>query len=118
MARVLRCITTLCMMTGCTIIKINDSEGHTSINREFGLVSLHLSPESEALLAEIKAVGYVSSPIGYSFGYTSQNIAALPLSCRLIVWVKTKEQLRTTKELLADYDELCPIMFGKNEEVK
>lgn len=98
-------------MMACTSITIVDREGNTRIERSFGFASVELHPGSEAVLAEITALGYHGGPLGISLGFHHADIAALPdaAACRLIVWPRDSEDVARLKQLLGDTPGLCVV---------
>lgn len=97
--------------TACTSITIVDREGSTRIERSFGFASVELHPGSEAVLAEITALGYHGGPLGVSLGFHHADIAALPnaAACRLIVWPRDSDDIARLQQLLGDTAGICVV---------
>lgn len=75
------------LLPACTVLKIEDKNGTLRIERSIGGVTINPSPSSSFVVYDIQGLGYVSTPLGSSLGYTKQSIATGDSSCRLIVWV-------------------------------
>lgn len=71
---------------GCTTIHVHGGGGEVSVRRGFGWTALHVSPQAGAVTARISGLGYLSTPMGHSLGWTRQTIAAADHGCRVIVW--------------------------------
>lgn len=77
----------LLILSACTVLKIEDPNGVIKIERSFGGVIINPSSSGSFVVYEIQGMGYASTPLGTSLGYTKQTIATGDSSCRLIVWV-------------------------------
>lgn len=75
------------LLPACTVLKIEDKNGAIRIERSIGGVTINPSPISSFVVYDLQGLGYVSTPLGTSLGYTKQSIATGDSSCRLIVWV-------------------------------
>lgn len=86
------------------------------ISRSFGVIKVDLNPNTNITLAEISGLGYLTSPLGTTVGFTKSNFAALGENCRLILWVKDDNQVLKLKNILGNLENLCvvsPIAGGK-----
>lgn len=106
----------LFLMSGCTKITILDEDGVVSIHREFGFVALNVNPEANVIVSQATVFGYMSSPLGISLGYGNHSIASLSDTCRVVLWVETKQQVEYFKSLLGENDSICPVTTQIREE--
>jgi len=97
-------------------VAITDKEGIVSVQQGFGFVSIDANPSIDAVVAEITSLGYVSTPMGTSIGYSRHEIALLPESCKLILWVENKDNLTELRSLLGDNKSICPVNFSNSKE--
>lgn len=112
---ILLCLLVHLWIYGCTRIAINGPEESAKIRYAFGTIAIELSPTSDTLLSEINGFGLVSSPMGYSIGFTRQTILAIASSCKAIFWVTTLEQLYEFEKLLGNDRTICPVLMNDKE---
>lgn len=101
-------------LTGCTFITLESTDGAVRFQRHFGTILVDLLPNSDAQIAKVAGVGLFSTPTGFVAGYHSQTIAALPTSCRLVLWIETEEELKLLSELLDGNLEVCAVRDTNN----
>jgi len=94
-------------LAACTTVTIVDREGTTKISRYFGFVGIELSPQTEAVVAEVTGLGYHGGPLGVSLGFNHTAIAATAGDCRLIVWLRNREDVAQLDQLLGKTPGLC-----------
>lgn len=107
--RVVRLIVAVLLLlsTGCTTVMIQKDDGATSVERHFGWTSIRMSPTTQAMVAKVKSVGVLNSPMGLSVGAARMNIAALPMDCRLVVWLEQPQQVEELRAQLSDVKDVC-----------
>ena len=103
-------IVALFTLHGCTNITIQEKDGSVTIQREFGFLILNANPDTDAIVAEITALGYMSSPMGVSVGYGKHSVALLPDSCRIVIWIEGENDLLKVKSIMGDNESICPII--------
>ncbi len=102
-------------ISACTRVEIQKSDGTVSINHYTGFLGVELEPKSGAQVVDVEGIGIVGLQGGYSVGYHHAQLTALPHDgCRLVLWVKTDQELRTLNDLLKDRSDICAINHNKN----
>jgi len=100
-------IFTALLCVSCTSISITDKNGKIQVERSFGFASIGVGDDSEMITARIKSVGYVSSPIGHNFGYSSQVLSISGESCRIVVWINESVNVEMLEKELSTVDSVC-----------
>ncbi|MCX7176350.1 MAG: hypothetical protein NT159_20990 [Proteobacteria bacterium] len=103
-------------VAACTTVTIVDREGTTKVSRHFGFVGIELSPQTDAVVAEVTSLGYHGGPLGLSLGVNHTAIAATARNCRLIVWLRSGKDAAQLDQLLGKTPGLCivnPILEEK-----
>lgn len=103
-------------LTACTSITIVDRDGATKISRSFGFASIELSPQTNAVVAEASSFGYHGSPLGFSLGFNKTAIAATTRDCRLIVWLRKRDDIAQLDKLLGTTPGLCVVDIPLEEK--
>lgn len=93
-------------LPACTVVKINSSEDVINVERGVGITNINTGENTSFIVYDVVGVGYVSTPMGYSLGYTKQTIALGSSECRVVVWV-SKELTEQEIEKLKQIDSLC-----------
>lgn len=98
-------------VSACTSITIVDREDKTRIERSVGFATIELHPSTEAVIAEVTALGYHGGPMGASIGFQHSFITALPNAekCRLIVWLRDSTENALLTRHLGLQKDLCVI---------
>jgi len=99
------------LLAGCSTIVIKNSDGDITVKRKFGIVSLEIQPKDEVVVVEASSLGYLKSPAGTSFGYSSQQFALMPQTSKIVLWVENIEQYLELKKLIGDQDEIKPVLL-------
>lgn len=99
----------LCLLQACTTIVLKQNPDGVSIERRFGFTSITLGGHAEGMLAEASAWGVLFSPLGFTAGYTHQDLAALDASCRLVLWVRSPSDAEKVASLFRDGIDVCTI---------
>lgn len=102
-------------LAACTTVNIVDREGTTRISRDFGFVGIELSPQTEAVVADVTSLGYFGGPLGVSLGFNRTAIAAAPRDCRLIVWLRNRQDAAQLDQLLGKNPGLCIVHIAPEE---
>lgn len=95
----------------CTSVTVVDRDGATKISRHFGFVAIELSPQTDAVVAEVTSLGYHGGPMGVTVGLNHTAIAATARDCRLIVWLRNR-----LDKLLGDTPGLCAVDATQEEK--
>ncbi|MBI2305844.1 MAG: hypothetical protein HYU78_00945 [Rhodocyclales bacterium] len=116
-ATLLLCTATGMACVSCTSITIVDREGKVSVERFFGVANVTLHPGSEAVMAEIMALGYHGGPLGISLGFHQSAIAAASADCRLLVWPRNRDDATRLEQLLgAQRSGVCVVQLPVKEK--
>ncbi len=99
----------VCCVQACTTIVVKQGAETVSVERRFGFASITLGTGAEGVLAEAQTWGVLASPVGVAVGYTSQQIAALDGSCRLVFWVRNPQEVERITALLDGATDVCTI---------
>lgn len=105
----LRAALTMVALSSCTIVEITDPEGATSVERRFGFTSIAIEPEHDAVMASLRSFGVAHTPLGFTAGYASHQLAVLGQDCRVVLWVESDEQRLAVEELAATLQEVCVV---------
>jgi hypothetical protein len=76
--------------SACTTISITESSGNVIVERSFGFAKISPVADTSVITAKATSFGYISSPLGYSIGYSKQTVTTANDDCRIIVWVDEK----------------------------
>jgi hypothetical protein len=116
-----RLATALCVallgLQACTVVHIEDARsGKVEVERHFGILSLELRPGTEAIV-ESTSFGLVNTYGGMAIGYHSASLATLgPGTCRVVLWIRSDEQLKELRELLRERADVC--VSNPDEELR
>lgn len=91
----------------CTTISVTSSEGHTKIERSFGFAAVSVAPEATPVVIQMTSIGLSSGPAGHSVGYSNQEITIFNDDCRVIFWVKDKNQAKAVLEVVSRNKSIC-----------
>lgn len=105
-------------LIGCTTISVVDQGGKVSVSRSFGAVKIELDPGEKTTLAEITGIGYLSGPLGTTFGFSKSSFAAFGENCKLILWVNDTKQVQQLKNMLINPNNLCIVAPTTKGETK
>lgn len=92
---------------GCTQISIQQSGGAVRVERSFGFATIAPPADGSAMVAEMTSFGYLASPIGTSVGYGHQQLAVMPESCHIILWVQDSRELQELQTLIGQNPNIC-----------
>lgn len=96
-------------LVACTTIRITDHNGTVRIERNFGFASIEAAPDVGVISTEVYSLGYLSSPIGHSIGYSNQVVTSSDGSCRVIIWLNDNMDSYELLETLKSIDSVCLI---------
>ena len=99
-------------VSGCTILEITDQKGDVKIERSFGIASIKLEGDTGLITAKVTGLGYLSTPLGYSVGYSDQMIAVTDGACRVVLWVDDKVDLKELEVQIQSVNSVC-LLNGK-----
>ncbi len=111
------------ILTGCTSVSIIGDDGGTKVTRSFGVLSVQMSPSTDAIVAEMTGFGIASSPTGKVAGFSNQTLLFMTPSCKLVVWIENEAQAEKINTLLAGREDVCMysrgrLAFGSVEQKK
>lgn len=99
-------------LLGCTVVRIQTpgADG-VEVKQRFGIVSLEIKPGAGATLVESSGFGASNGFQGFSLGYHNATVAALSADkCRLVLWIKTGEELKELNQLLSAHGtDICVV---------
>jgi hypothetical protein len=76
--------------SACTTISITEPDGSVIVEKSFGFASISPGADTSVITAKATSFGYISSPLGYSIGYSKQTVTTANDNCRIIVWIDEK----------------------------
>jgi hypothetical protein len=94
-------------LVACTTIKITDHNGAVRIERSFGFASIEAAPDAGVVSTEVSSLGYLSSPIGHSIGFSKQVVTSSDDACRVIIWLDDNVDSDELLETLQSIDSVC-----------
>lgn len=103
----------MAVSSGCTTVSISESDGHVRVERAFGFVTIVPEVETEPLVMEINALGFMSSPLGISVGFAMQSLAMLPPDCRVVLWVDESIDVEIFETNLAGLQGVCSVQSSE-----
>jgi hypothetical protein len=103
-------------LAACTSVTIVDRDGATKVSQHFGFVGIEFSPQTDAVVAEVTSLGYHGGPLGVSLGFNHTVIAATARDCRLIVWLRNREDVAHLDLLLGKTPGLCIVDITSEEK--
>ena len=93
----------------CTTIEIRNDRGDIRVERSFGFASVNVSPDAGLITARISSLGYVSTPLGHSAGWSRQSITASDGGCRIIVWIDERQDREAISRELESVASVCVV---------
>lgn len=114
LARVLRIVAGLPAALGlcaCTMVHIQGpTPNDVAVYRKFGIVNVELKPGARSVVVDTSSFGLISGPEGIAVGYHGATYAALsPDDCRIVLWIRSDEQIKELDQLLGDRSNVCVI---------
>ena len=103
-------VLTMAFTTGaCTTVRIEAaSKDDVEVKTCFGIVSVELKPGARGVVVESKSFGAIYALEGFTLGYHDASYAALaPDDCRVVLWIRTDEQLKELDRLLRERTDIC-----------
>lgn len=97
----------LALSTGCTRISIQQGGDAVRVEHSFGFATITPPADGSAMVAEMHSLGYLASPIGTSVGYGHQQLAVMPASCHIILWVQDSRELQELQALIGQNPHIC-----------
>jgi hypothetical protein len=90
-------------LAGCMTVRIEATDGQITLQRHIGLLRLELPEPNGSVVGTLSGVGLLSTPMGFSAGYTQQRWALIGPLCRAVLWVdgKVDEHVRRVAQELA-----------------
>lgn len=76
------------LLPACVSVQVDTQGQGVRVVRHFGLLQLELPQASRSVVADIRGVGLLSSPLGLTAGYTQQRLAWLGPDCRAVLWLE------------------------------
>lgn len=94
------------LLAGCANVHIHNIGDATTVrHRQFGLISLTLSPgHTGATLVQTSGFGAVRTPTGASIGFWKETLALLgnESDCRAVIWVEDSSQIAEIQRILRE----------------
>lgn len=98
-----------CLASGCTVLRIEASDGQVTVERRAGLLVVQPLPGRQPMLLRSTALGWQAGPAGQGLGFISSRLVMMPPGCRVIVMAQPG-QAWTREELQALADrQLCVV---------
>jgi hypothetical protein len=94
---------------GCAVVTIHAaSRDDVEVESRFGIVSVRLEPQSGPVTVETTSFGASNSFDGFSVGYRSASLAALPAGdCRIVLWLRNVDDMKELKALIGARTDVC-----------
>jgi hypothetical protein len=94
------------LVQACTVVRVDNSDGTTTVSRRVGLVSIQ--PGTASTLIRVTSFGFhaVAGTVVVGFGQTELATVA-PGTCELILWGATPETAIALRELLGRNVSVC-----------
>ena len=94
---------------GCAVVTIHAaSRDDVEVDSRFGIVSVQIRPRAGPVIVESTSFGAGNSFDGFSVGYRSASLAALPADdCRIVLWVRNVDDLDHLNALLGAHTDVC-----------
>jgi uncharacterized protein YceK len=98
-------------LEGCAVIRIQTAgKDDIEVKHRFGIVSVEIKPGAGATIVESTSFGAINGFEGFVLGYRDATMAAVGREhCQLVLWIKTKDQLKELGELLIDRTDICVV---------
>ena len=100
-------VTLIFVCSACTIIELVDKNGAVKIEHSLGFSSIGIAPDAGVVTANVVSLGYLSSPLGYSLGYSKHIITSSDESCRVIIWIDDKVDMAAMANQIKSIDPAC-----------
>lgn len=106
---------------GCAVVTIQAaSREDVEVTSRFGVVRVELKPAAGPVVVESTSFGAINAFDGFSVGYRSASLAALPAgSCRILLWVRGADDVKQLNALLGGSTDVCvvpAVRAGKGEK--
>lgn len=98
----------LLLLGGCAVISIGGHDGTVKVERHFGVLSISFAEPDQGYVAEVKSLGFVNTPLGFTAGYGYHNWIILPRErCQVVLWLEGQAQRAVMQPLLESSRLLC-----------
>jgi len=96
---------------GCAVVHVQTpGKDGVEVKQGFGIVSVEIKPGAGATLVESTTFGASNGFQGFALGYQSATVAAIAGDqCRLVLWIKTDEELKELNQLLRERTDVCVV---------
>ena len=108
-------VASLCaLLAGCMTVQIEASDGQVTVLRHMGLLQIEVPQSDRAVVGALQGVGLVSTPMGWTAGYTRQRWAAIGPQCRVVLWVNESATIdEETRHRLSSLAGVCLVEDGE-----
>ena len=103
------------LLGGCTVVEVTDPEGKVQVTRGVGVVNVMLPEPERNIVTKTMGLGLVSTALGFTIGYASEELALLGPECRLVVWIRNEAEAATLAGLLAGHRDVCGVDPGNSD---
>lgn len=109
--RILAGVPAALSLCACTVVHIQGpSKDDVVVYREFGIVNVDLKPGARSVVVNSRSFGVINALEGFTVGYHSAAYAALaPDDCRIVLWIRSDEQLKELNQFLSDRSNVCVV---------
>lgn len=94
---------------GCAIVEVHSADGTTNIHRYGGILAIDVRPGEDNQLLKSHGIGLIRSSGGIILGYHHVDAAKLGRECRVVFWIKSREELEAAAKLLSAHDASCAL---------
>ena len=93
----------------CTTVRIQGpTKDEYEVKQRFGIVTVELKPSARAVVVDSTGIGVINALEGLTVGYHNSSYAVLPGGdCRIVLWIRTDEQLKELNQLLRERADIC-----------
>ena len=95
--------------SSCTVVTINGADGVVRLERHFGVVNIHLPPAATSVTADVKTLGYYTTPLGGGLGVAAARFAAMSPACGLILWIESDAHMSAATRLAERSPHICVV---------
>jgi hypothetical protein len=96
---------------GCTVVHIQGAtKDDVAVYTKFGIVNVELKPGARSVVVDSSGFGAINALDGFTLGYQRSTYAALaPDDCRIVLWIRSDEQLKELNKFLSDRSNVCVV---------
>lgn len=94
-------------LVACASVRIESGPDQVRVEQRWGVLAITVDDPAKSYVAKVESLGLLSTPFGWSAGFSRQSWAALGPECRLVIWVSQPEHLETARRLADPKAGIC-----------